>query len=102
MRNSRACPKCQGKRLWCVENFGVKDQSVTHGGGMPLRIVAKRPGPTKKGWLGEAAAFYDAGKTDAWICAGCGYTELWTANFESLVHNPAGGVHLVDEVAGAK
>lgn len=97
MQRSRACPKCASKKLWVIQGFGVKDPSVMIGGAMPLRIVARRPGPAEGGFFGLGTqGHYDAGRTDAWICAGCGYTELWTASIEGLVHNPEAGVHLLE------
>lgn len=94
MRHSRVCPKCQSQKIWVIEAFGVKDGSVTYGGKLALRIVARDPNK-KKGWLGVEDS-YDAGYTDAWICAHCGFTELWTRDLKGLVHNPEGGVHLLD------
>jgi len=99
MKQKLLCPKCQGRRLWCIERLEAKDPSVAQGGGMPLMLAVTRQWtpPTKPGgFWGDGSEVQDVGQIDAWICAACGYTELWSTGHQQLVHNPSKGIHLVD------
>lgn len=105
MKNSHVCPKCQGRRLWHIEGLGAKDESVGHGGVYKVRVAAERltppTRPAKKSFFGtdDGSTFYTTGFIDTYLCAACGYTELWSRDFEKLAHNPEQGVHLI-ETAG--
>lgn len=102
MKNSLACPKCESRKLWRIEKLRVADkdnQRVFH---RPIllalgRKLAKAPtlGTLERIWHGPQDS-YDAGTIDAWACAECGYTELWSRDLDKLEHNPDDGVHLVD------
>ena len=93
MKQSRACPKCESRKIWRIDEFSAEE-----GGGppAPLRAAVRRPDPSQTGFLGQPRT-YTAGTVEAFICAQCGYTELWTRDLDELVHNPAAGVHLLDE-----
>lgn len=39
------------------------------------------------------------GRFDAYVCATCGYSELYAHDFEELRENPANGVRLLDGTA---
>jgi len=99
MKNTLSCPKCNGRKLWCIEQFSAKDPSVQVGGKLALRAaVSRRTPPMQQAgfWAGDGSDVYDAGYVDAFICAACGYTELWSRELQGLVHNPASGVHFID------
>ncbi|MBW2526141.1 MAG: hypothetical protein JRI23_18310 [Deltaproteobacteria bacterium] len=93
MKQSRACPKCQSTKLWRIDEFAAEESG---GPPAPLRAVVRRSDPNKPGFFGKPGT-YSAGYVDAFICGKCGYTELWTRDLDELVHNPAAGVHLLDE-----
>ena len=99
MKTTGTCPKCKSRKLWIVEHVETKDPNVGIGGAMPLVLAASRKTPaTRAGTLlkGDGSTFYDAGQLDAFVCARCGFSELWARGFEQLVHNPADGIHFVD------
>lgn len=102
MKNTKTCPKCRGKRLWRIEKIGAKDQSIQQGGVYRLRVAAERwtppVGEPKKSFWGsdDGSKLYSAGFIEAWVCAACGFTELWSTELEGLVPNPESGVHLVE------
>jgi hypothetical protein len=88
-----------GRKLWCIERLEAKDPSVAIGGDMPLMLAIARqstPPTTPGGFWGDGSKVRDIGHIDAWICAACGYTELWSNGYQQLVHNPRKGVHFVD------
>ena len=39
------------------------------------------------------------GQFDLWLCAACGFSELWASNIAGLKENPDAGVKLVDTTA---
>ena len=99
MKHSRRCPKCDGVRLWKIEGLAAKDPSVQLGGSLPVRLaVGRRTAPTKERsfFSGDGSSLYDAGSIDAFVCDGCGYTELWSRDLSKLTHNPASGVFLLE------
>ena len=100
MKNSLACPKCETRRLWRIDEFAAKQPDTGVGSGKtPLRVaVGVRTPPTQEpSWFeGDGSQWFDAGKVEAWVCAKCGYTELWSRDFGALRHLPESGVHLVD------
>lgn len=60
-------------------------------------IGRQRTPPTKPiGFFGDGSELQDIGQIDAWVCATCGYTELWSNGYQHLMHNPKKGVHFVD------
>ncbi|MBS2018113.1 MAG: hypothetical protein JST00_34900 [Deltaproteobacteria bacterium] len=92
MKSTGRCTKCAGERLWRVERIGVKDPQYTNGSNVPLGAV------DRKGLRAPGDAFmtaYEGGHVDAYICAACGFTELYWQGVDTLRHNPADGVHLL-------
>jgi predicted nucleic-acid-binding Zn-ribbon protein len=89
MKHSASCPKCQSRRQWVIERFRTPSERAT---GDELRVVNDQP-------LRDASFFRAArpmGCFDMYICADCGFSELWARDFEDLVANPAEGVVLRD------
>lgn len=60
--------------------------------------LQRRTRPTKEGsvWSGDGSKHYDAGAIDAYVCAACGFTELWSRDLDNLAHHPEDGVHFID------
>ncbi len=77
MKNGR-CPKCGSKEV--MANVEVRDdgRSSSH----LLRVVVAEPEPSKHAaiWVQPQAE----GEIHAWICANCGYTELYADNLRDL------------------
>jgi predicted nucleic-acid-binding Zn-ribbon protein len=88
MKNSLACPKCDSRRLWRIENFATDDEVV---GGRTMRVAVNRLGVSTF-WRGADSA----GLFDAYVCDRCGYTEFWAHDYERLEHLPDHGIHLID------
>lgn len=91
MKESQVCPKCRSSKLWRIEQFAAEESG---GPPAPLRAAVRRADPQVPGFFGKPGT-YTAGFVDAYICAGCGYTELWAQDLDELVDNPEAGVHLL-------
>jgi predicted nucleic-acid-binding Zn-ribbon protein len=94
MKTSGRCPKCEGQRIWRIEEVGVKDPQFSNGGNLPLQAVHRK---TNEAFPSR----YDAGSVDAYVCAACGYSELYWRGLDALQHNPSSGVHMLDARARA-
>jgi len=77
MKNNK-CPKCGSNEI--IADAKVRD--VGNAGPYPLRVEIEEPEPSNRGflWTPKSAA----GDIRAWICARCGFTELYTNNLEEL------------------
>ena len=77
MKNGK-CPKCGSKQV--MADVEVRDDGrYDH---HPLRIAVTEPEPPKHGriWIQGQSA----GDLRAWVCAHCGYTELYSNNLDQL------------------
>lgn len=90
MKQSNACPKCRGRRIWIIEQFRLPGESAE---GRPLAIVPHQGEQTS---VFRAMKVSPQGSFDLHLCDGCGYSELWANGVRGLVENPAKGVRLVD------
>lgn len=79
------CPKCNGRRIWRIQEFQTESDTTK---GWTLPVVYGRRTATG----GEQSV----GTFDAWICAKCGYTEWYASGLEALTADPDKGVHLID------
>ncbi|MCT9932134.1 hypothetical protein N5079_18185 [Planotetraspora sp. A-T 1434] len=77
MRNNR-CPKCSSEHI--MADVEVRDWGPN--GSHPLRVHITEPEPDKHGFIWKQGS--SAGAVRAWICAACGYTELYTDNLGEL------------------
>ncbi len=93
MKRTQRCPKCDGHRLWVIEPLHVPAE-VAGGHAMPVVVHQSAP---------EGPRLFERenpqGRLDLWVCAGCGFAELWARDFDGLRADPARGVHLVDGAA---
>ena len=76
---SGVCPKCGSSDVMT----GVEVRDDGRNGSHPLRVVVEEPEPAHHGtiWIQGQST----GEVRAWICAGCGYTELYTDNLPALM-----------------
>ncbi len=77
MKSGR-CPKCGSKDIMA----GVEVRDDGRSGSHPLRVVVEEPEPAKHAaiWIqGQSTA-----DLQAWICASCGYTELYADGLAAL------------------
>ena len=72
------CPKCDGTQI--MADIEVRDWGST--GAEPLRVYIPEPEPEKHGFIWQQGE--SSGEVRAWICANCGYTELYTDNLAEL------------------
>ncbi len=75
MRNTLRCPKCDGREVLHVTRIQDKDQV---GDGAVLSIQSVRPG-----WA--FGRHENSGVLEAYVCAACGFTELYTKDVGQLV-----------------
>src|SRR6185436_9144661 len=91
MKNMLRCPKCAGKRIWVIEKYRIPGESSE---GRALPVVPHQA--EMKTSLFQAMRLNPQGHFDLFLCAGCGYSELWAESFKDLVADPARGIRLVD------
>ncbi len=72
------CPKCGSRNVMADVEVRDDGRSATH----PLRVVVEEPEPAEHAivWVQDQST----GDLTAWICAHCGYTELYTDNLTAL------------------
>lgn len=90
MKRSQQCVKCKGRKLWVIEAFRLPGET---GEGTALSLVPDQPVGGSRFGLSKAAP---VGGFDLWLCAACGYSELWATGVSGLREDPARGVRLVD------
>lgn len=75
MKTSGTCPKCSSSRV--IKDGRVLDKGSRGGPAMDLELAVER----------EPGALWGRGEErfgiSAWVCAACGYTELYTSNAEA-------------------
>jgi predicted nucleic-acid-binding Zn-ribbon protein len=91
VKRSQICPKCSARRIWVVESFRIPTETAQ---GVVLPVVHHQQA--------ESSSFFAIGRVtpvgsfDAYVCAGCGYSELYATGFEDLREDHAKGVRLLD------
>jgi len=73
-----------------VERFRIPGE---YDAGAELPVVLRQSEGT--GFLGLGRT-KPQGRFDLWLCAACGFTELWAAELSGLREDPANGVRLID------
>jgi ribosomal protein S27AE len=82
MKTQGTCPRCGSGRI--IRQVPIVDRSDS--GSLPLSL--RRGTRTWAGWLKLPRSF----PLDAWVCGGCGYTELYVREpAELLAADDAGG-----------
>ena len=71
MRTTEQCPKCQSHTIWVVGKIQLRDPTRSEPS-IPFSLAA---GEDISGNRIEAGTF------EAWVCANCGYTELYAKDF---------------------
>ncbi|MEU9884409.1 hypothetical protein [Sphaerisporangium sp. NPDC051011] len=77
MRNG-FCAKCGSNHV--MEGVEVRDRASN--GPVPLKVHITEPEPPDHGFIWKQGS--SSGTVRAWICASCGYTELYTDNLAEL------------------
>lgn len=94
MKRKHQCPKCDGHKLWVLESFRVPSDA-SDGVVLPVACHQRQSG----GFLGLPRVT-PQGRFDLWVCATCGYSELWARDLEGLREDPELGIRLVDATPG--
>jgi hypothetical protein len=80
LKRDKVCPQCEHRKLWHVEKVRITD-------GQTLGVTVD--GSVWSGYL-------PLGPISAYVCAACGFTELYTNKLEQLRANPPEGIHFID------
>jgi len=94
VKRTQICPKCSARRIWVVESFRVPSETAQ---GAVLPVVPHQQ--TEGGGFFAIARMTPVGSFDAYVCAGCGYSELYAKDFAELHEDAARGVRLLDATA---
>lgn len=94
MKRTQICPKCAARRIWVIESFRVPSETA-QGAVLPVMPHQQAEG----GSFFSIARLTPVGSFDAYVCAGCGYSELYAKDFAQLREDPARGVRLLDASA---
>jgi len=86
MKQSLQCSKCQSTRLWRIEKF--RHLTDVLGGAQLVIAITDRD----RIWSGSTIT----GTFDMFVCAKCGYSELWANDTNALRAKPEEGVHFID------
>jgi predicted nucleic-acid-binding Zn-ribbon protein len=94
------CPKCQSRKLWNIDEVWQPQEETANG--VRLMRVAAMAHPKREqreGWYWGNRRI-DAGRFEAWVCAECGFTELYAkganAALAEMASIPGSGVRLID------
>ena len=88
MKNQLACPKCDSRKLWLIERVYTSREHTER---------VDQPPPRAIDWTGlQMPKSLASVSFDSYVCADCGYSELWSRGCETLRHNPAIGIHYLD------
>lgn len=90
MKNHLRCPKCAGKRIWVIEKYRVPGETAE---GRELPVIPHQAGEAS---FLRLARVKPVGHFDLFLCAGCGYSELYASDFRELEADPARGIRLID------
>lgn len=92
MKSSLLCPKCQSRQLWVIDGVA---QSYECGSGPVMRVHSMSYTTPTGG-----TRVIEAGKFEAWVCAGCGFTEWYAKHankgLAELAAQPGNGVRWID------
>lgn len=90
MRTTEKCPKCQSNTIWVIERVQQHDPDNS-GQAAPVALTVGRS---------VSGDLVDAGLVEAWICAQCGFMELYAKNFHEklsvLAAHGWNGVRLIN------
>ena len=101
MRKSLVCPKCQGQRFFEIEKMLVPNYEYSNSV-EPFTLTAAYTdtGRETKGIFGSSAEIARIGaEASAFVCASCGYTEVYARELdvlEDFASKGEGGVRVVD------
>ena len=84
MKRDLICPTCDGREIWRIETMKERGPGVD--AVAPVGVLLER------GFF----ATHAHGTFETLICKHCGFTEWYAKAIGGLKHDPANGVHLLD------
>jgi predicted nucleic-acid-binding Zn-ribbon protein len=94
VKRAHRCPKCDGRRIWVIESFRIPSETAQ---GAVLHVVPHQE-IASPGFF-ALSRMKPVGRFDVYVCDGCGYSELYAADFRDLREDPGAGVRLLDATA---
>ncbi len=88
MKQSGLCPKCTGDDLYVVERVTQPNHDSINGT-HTTTLFAIWAETGESGFFGAKASRYVAGSLEAWVCAQCGFTELYAHDANSVLEQLA-------------
>jgi predicted nucleic-acid-binding Zn-ribbon protein len=85
MKKTLHCPKCEGRKLWRVEEMRERGRNMTKAEPLGATFAPTWHGVTNRGTF------------ETFICAGCGYTEWYAHGLEQLEADASKGVYFIDD-----
>jgi len=76
MKNN-SCPKCGSHEI--IRNAEIRDYDANSYRRLSVYVELRAP---QSGFFKTTS---ESGELRAWICGGCGYTELYATNYEALL-----------------
>jgi len=88
LRREKVCPQCESRKLWFISRVVVPVHDMHH--------MRQTPVPLAVTAEAGFASIRHQGEFEAFICAGCGWTEWYATGIDKLTENPEAGVHFID------
>lgn len=102
LRPPRPCTRCEGTtfvRSWSLRERAPYGRDIVHPHLAPLAIAFEPALRTSLGWglrMAEPSKSKPVGILEAYVCRGCGLTELYTEGAAEIPIGPEYGTELID------
>ncbi len=83
MKNSRKCVKCGCEAIWKIDALSVPDHRSSNVV-IPIPVGVREIDNPDAGLLDRPLQRTEVGTFDVFVCAHCGYSELWAKNIDDL------------------
>lgn len=84
MQHQRVCAKCNNRSFYVLQPARMPDEQ-TGSGTIPLALAAEYMSKGQPGFLADPHEMI-AAYVDAWVCAHCGFAELYARDVRVLAH----------------
>jgi predicted nucleic-acid-binding Zn-ribbon protein len=98
MRSRRICPKCQGRSFYVLQPARMPD-GQTANGTLPIALAAEYKSKGQARFLSDPHEMI-AAEVDSWVCAHCGFAELYARDVRVLAYLASTGSPHVKFVTG--
>jgi len=83
MKNSRKCIKCECEAIWKIDPLSLPEpQSINTT--IPVPVGIREIENPDAGLLERPVERLSVGTFDVYVCARCGYSELWAKDIDDL------------------